>query len=149
MQYLALFVPPGADAPPFDVVDDPAIARYHRGFGTRGGDLGRIAEGPDGSPVGAAWVRTWTAVHPGYGYVDDATPELSIAVVERERGSGIGDALLDSLLSDLPRCSLSVDRRNPALRLYNRHGFGEVRRDGDSVLMLRDRADPTIANADR
>jgi hypothetical protein len=34
---------------------------------------------------------------------------------------------------------LSVDRRNPAIRLYERLGFEIVRTDGDSVVMLADR----------
>ena len=149
MQYLALFVPPGADPLPREVVDDPTIARYYVGFGSRPGDLGRIAESPDGTPIGAAWVRYSNAADPGYGYVDDETPELGIAVAEECRGSGIGAALLEALLAELPRCSLSVDRRNPAMRLYGRHGCTELRREGDSVLMLRVRPDPAAAASDR
>ena len=149
MQYLALFVPPGADPLPREVVDDPTIARYYVGFGSRPGDLGRVAESSAGTPVGAAWVRYSTAADPGYGYVDAETPELGLAVVEEYRGSGIGAALLEALLAELPRCSLSVDRHNPAMRLYGRHGFTELRREGDSVLMLRVRPDPAAAASDR
>ena len=149
MQYLALFVPPGADPLPREVVDDPTIARYYVGFGSRPGDLGRIAESPDGMPIGAAWVRYSNAADPGSGYVDDETPELGIAVVDGHRGSGVGAALLTALLAELPRCSLSVDRRNPAMRLYERHGFVEVRREGDSVLMVHVRSDPAAATTGR
>ena len=139
MQYLALFVPPEADALDRSVVDTPAIARYYVGFGTRPGDLGRIAEDDEGNPIGAAWVRYSSADDPSYGYVDDDTPELGIAVTDGARGGGVGRAMLDSLLADLHRCSLSVDRRNPAVRLYERCGFVELRRDGDSVFMLYQR----------
>ncbi len=149
MQYLALFVPPGADPLPPAVVDDPAIARYYAGFGSRPGDLGRVAESPAGTPIGAAWVRYSTADDPSYGYVDDETPELGIAVVDRFRGRGVGTELLAALLAELPRCSLSVDRRNPAMRLYERHGFSELRREGESVLMLRVRPDPASAATGR
>jgi ribosomal protein S18 acetylase RimI-like enzyme len=149
MQYLALFVPPGADPFPREVVDDPTIARYYAGFGTRPSDLGRIAELPAGTPIGAAWVRHSTAADPSYGYVDDDTPELGIAVVEEYRGSGVGASLLTALLAELPRCSLSVDCRNPAMRLYERHGFAEIRREGDSVFMLHVRPDPGAAATGR
>ena len=140
MQYLALFVPPGAEPHPKSIVDEPGICRYYVGFGTRPGDLGRVAEGGNGPAMGAAWVRYSTADDPSHGYVDDDTPELGIAVVSGARGGGIGRALLDSLLVDLERCSLSVDRRNPAMRLYERCGFVEFRRDGDSVFMLSQRS---------
>ena len=149
MQYLALFVPPGADPLPRETVDDPTIARYYVGFGSRSGDLGRVAESPAGTPIGAAGVRYSTAADPSYGYVNDDTPELGIAVVDQDRGNGIGAAFLTALLAELPRCSLSVDRRNLAMRLYERHGFSVLRREGDSVLMLHVRSDPAAVGSAR
>jgi ribosomal protein S18 acetylase RimI-like enzyme len=137
MQFEAFFVPPGR--PPYDraILDEDAIRPYHVDFGTRSGDVGRIAVDPSGQPVGAAWVRQ---VH-GYGFVDDRTPELGIAVVAARRGEGIGAALLASLVAAVPRMSLSTDRRNPARRLYERFGFDVVREDGErSLVMLRDGA---------
>lgn len=136
MQYEALFIPPGAEPFPRSIVDEPGIARYYVGFGTEPGDDGRIAETAAGTPIGAAWVRQVE----GYGFVDDETPELGIAVVGDRRGDGVGTRLLASLLAATPRCSLSVDDRNPALQLYERMGFERVRRDGDHTLvMLRSR----------
>lgn len=135
MQYQALFVAPGDEPPPRSVLDDPHLAPYHRGFATRSSDVGVIARDDDGSPVGAAWVRRIE----GYGFVDPDTPELGMAVVAERRGEGVGSALLSALLERVPRCSLSVDARNPARRLYERFGFAEVRVDGDhGVVMLRD-----------
>ena len=137
MQYAAFFVPPGGV--PFDreILDDPDIRKYHADFGTVAGDVGRIAVDRSGEAVGAAWVRRVR----GYGFVDDRTPELGVAVVDGRRGAGVGSALLDSLLIAVPRVSLSVDERNPALHLYERLGFEVVRRDGEHTLvMLRDRA---------
>lgn len=136
MQYEALFVPPGGVAPDRAVLDEPDIARYHVDFGSRDGDVGRIATDSDGSPIGAAWVRQLQA----YGWVDDRAPELAIAVVADRRGQGVGEALLTALIDEVPRMSLSVDERNPAKRLYERLGFETVRRDGEStVTMLLDR----------
>lgn len=134
MLYEALFVPPGAPAFPADVVDEPDIASYHRDFGDRPGDVGIVAA-LDGEPIGAVWVRRLD----GYGFVDVDTPELTIAVVPERRGTGVGELLLLALLERVPRCSLSCDRRNPAMRLYRRHGFEIVAVDGEhSVVMLRD-----------
>jgi len=137
MQHQALFVAPGEEPFPQAMVDEPHIARYYRGFGGQLGDVGRIAVGPDGELIGAAWVRRSTSDNPSYGYIDDTTPELGMAVAEGSRGDGVGSALLDDLLGVLPRCCLSVDSRNPAVRLYERSGFEVVRRDGSSLMMLR------------
>ena len=42
----------------------------------------------NGFPVGAAWYRVFGADEPGYGFVDEQTPELAIAVVPSKRGTG-------------------------------------------------------------
>jgi ribosomal protein S18 acetylase RimI-like enzyme len=90
-----------------------------------------------GFPVGAAWFRLFSAAEPGYGFVDEATPELAIAVVPSKRGHGIGDELLQALLAKAEaagygRLSLSVEPGNPARKLYERHGF-EVVDEGDEA----------------
>jgi ribosomal protein S18 acetylase RimI-like enzyme len=114
--------------------------RYVRAWG-RPGDTAVIAL-EDGFPVGAAWYRIFPAAEPGYGYIDERTPELAIAVVPSKRGHGIGDALLRSLLdkarqAGYPSLSLSVDSRNDgAIRLYERHGFQRTTDDGESVTMV-------------
>jgi ribosomal protein S18 acetylase RimI-like enzyme len=136
MVYEALFVAPGADPFPRAVLGEPQIAHYAKDFG-RPGDYGLVAETSAGLPMGAAWVRRFSRNDPGYGYVDDETPELSIAVIEKSRGTGVGTALLVQLLVEVPRCSLSVDHRNPAVRLYERLGFEMINRSGDSLTMLR------------
>jgi GNAT superfamily N-acetyltransferase len=111
------------------------VSRYVRGWG-RPGDTAVIAlEG--GFPVGATWFRLFPAAEPGYGFVDEATPELAIAVVPSKRGHGVGDELLKSLLEKArsggyPRISLSVEPGNPARKLYERHGF-EVVAEGENA----------------
>jgi ribosomal protein S18 acetylase RimI-like enzyme len=137
MVYAALFVPAGQPPFPPTVLDQPDISHYYRGFGRRAGDVGLIAHIPTGESVGAAWVRQLTGDDPGYGYVDDETPELTIAVVPTHRGRGVGTRLLADLARALPRCSLSVDERNPARKLYERFGFAVVGARGTSVTMLR------------
>ncbi len=136
MVYEALYVPAGHAPFPASVLDQPEVNHYFRRFGERPGDVGRIAVTDSGEPVGAAWVRRFSSTDPGYGFVDERTPELTIAVVPSARGQGSGTTLLLDLLAVVPRCSLSVDRRNPALRLYERLGFQVVATDGDTLTML-------------
>ncbi len=136
MQFEALFVPPGDDPFPGDVVDQPHISRYWAGFGTRPGDLGSIALDA-GAPIGAAWLRRFDAADPGYGFIDGSTPELGIAVAADYRGVGLGTRLLDSLTDHVGRMSLSIDARNPAYRLYERKGFVVMSRSAMSLTMLR------------
>jgi GNAT superfamily N-acetyltransferase len=117
------------------------VSRYVRGWG-RSGDTAVIAlEG--GFPVGAAWYRVFGDDEPGYGYVDERTPELAIAVVPSKRGHGIGDELLKALLekardAGYERLSLSVEPGNPARKLYERHGFTVVGQGDEAWTMVAD-----------
>jgi GNAT superfamily N-acetyltransferase len=118
------------------------VSRYVKGWG-RPGDTALIAL-DDGFPVGAAWYRLFRRDHPGYGFVDEATPELAVAVVPSRRGRGIGEALLEALVerarSDGHRAlSLSVPSEDSSLvTFYEKHGFARVREDGgDSITMQR------------
>jgi ribosomal protein S18 acetylase RimI-like enzyme len=138
MVYEALFVEPGGEPFARSVLDHPQIAHYAKGFG-RPGDVGLLAQTLAGSPIGAAWVRRYTSSDPAYGFVDGDTPELSIAVITEYRGAGVGTRLLTELLANVPRCSLSVDERNPAVRLYERLGFETIERSGSSLTMLLNR----------
>ena len=116
------------------------VALYVKAWGRRG-DTAVIAL-DKGFPVGAAWYRLFARDRRGYGFVDERTPELAIAVVPNARGKGVGAALLEALL-DRARAegyetiSLSVDRNNAgAIGLYERHGFERVGEEDDSVTML-------------
>lgn len=116
---------------------DPLVARYVDGW-PRAGDVGVIAE--QDRPVGAAWWRWFSADAPGYGFVDDATPEISAAVREGWRRQGIGERLLRDLVdqarrADVAALSLSVEPDNPAVRLYERLGFVTVGSNGGSLTM--------------
>ena len=119
--------------------DEEPVYRYVIGWG-REGDAGLIAL-DEGFPAGAAWYRLFTEDEAGYGFVDEQTPELAIAVVPSRRGRGIGELLLSSLLDraradGVRQLSLSVERENPALRLYEKHGFRVVRETGNAYTML-------------
>lgn len=116
------------------------VALYVKAWGRRGDALMIAID--DGFPVGAAWYRLFTRERPGYGFVDESTPELAIAVVPNARGHGFGSALLRSLLDrarveGFPAVSLSVDRENEgAIELYEKHGFERVSDNGESLTML-------------
>ena len=142
MLYLALFVPPGAAAPDHSVVEQPELARYVSGWGRRG-DVGIIAVGANGDSLGAAWLRLWSELDRGYGFIDMQTPELSVAVRPEARGAGVGTQLLRRLLQradeSYDRVSLSVSLLNPAVRLYERLGFAPVTIASASMIMVRTR----------
>jgi ribosomal protein S18 acetylase RimI-like enzyme len=63
----------------------------------RPGDAAMIAV-DQGFPVGAAWYRLFKDDEPGYGFVDEETPELAIAIVPSRRGRGLGKELLATLV---------------------------------------------------
>src|SRR5262245_51770620 len=116
---------------------DP-VSRYVANFGRRG-DAAVIAI-EDHRRVGAAWYRLFAADEPGFAFVDEATPEATIAVVPNMRGRGIGSQLLDRLLArarqeGYPALSLSVEKDNPSIALYERHGFERLREEDTTVIM--------------
>jgi GNAT superfamily N-acetyltransferase len=131
---------PNAVRPPLEhALADPVLARYVEGFGRRG-DFGVVAD-EGAEPLGAAWWRYFQADAPGYGFVDDVTPELSTAVLPAYRGRGIGTALLEALKREardrqIKRLSLSVERDNPAAALYARLGFRPFGRQGNALTMV-------------
>jgi ribosomal protein S18 acetylase RimI-like enzyme len=121
-----------------DVLGQPELAHYVTGW-PQPGDHGVVAEHE--KPVGAAWLRLFTASDPGYGFVDAATPEVSMGVVQDWRGRGVGARLLDALVdaareAGLVTLSLSVESDNYARRLYERAGFQEVGQVSGSLTML-------------
>jgi ribosomal protein S18 acetylase RimI-like enzyme len=116
------------------------LSRYVDNWG-RPGDVAVIAH-ETGNRVGAAWLRIFGPDEPGYGYVDDTTPELSIAVVPSRRRHGLGQELLDGLLAAAREAgheavSLSVEADSPAVAFYERNGFERVREHEGGVVMLR------------
>ena len=93
-------------------------------------------------PIGAAWVRLLVGDQQGYGYVDDATPELTMALLPAYRGRGIGRQLLEQLFEAgrglYPAISLSVWPDNqPAYQLYQRLGFEIIQENEHDVVMRK------------
>lgn len=142
MLYEAIYVPEDQPRPDRAILQEPALAHYVVNWGQQPGDEGIIAiDSTNGQPVGVAWLRFFTAADPGWGFVDEATPEVSMALRPAYRGQGIGTALLTALVDQAhgryPALSLSVDPQNAAMRLYERLGFRVVSAVGTSLTMYK------------
>ena len=119
---------------------DIPLTRYVDNWG-RPGDLALIATDA-GHRIGAAWLRVFREGEGGYGFVDERTPELSIAVVPSRRGHGVGQELLDGLLEAAREAghtavSLSVEKGSPAVGFYERNGFVAAGESDGGLVMTR------------
>ena len=119
---------------------DIPLSRYVDNWG-RPGDLAVIAH-ETGNRVGAAWLRVFRQSEPGYGFVDENTPELSIAVVPSRRRHGLGQELMNALLAGARAAghgavSLSVEADSAAVGFYERNGFTHVREQDGGVVMVK------------
>ena len=143
MLYEAAYWRPNTERPELeDGLRRPDLQKLLAGWG-REGDTAVIAESADGSRVGAAWYRFWTSEDHSYGFVDNKTPELGIAVHPAHRRHGIGRELLRSLLPEaktrgVKQISLSVEADNPARQLYLSLGFRKLHRVGGAWTMVID-----------
>ena len=116
------------------------LTRYVDNWG-REGDLA-IIEHETGNRVGAAWLRLFTTDEPGYGFVDEQTPELTIAIVPSRRRHGLGQELIDALLEKAraeghAAVSLSVEADSPAVAFYERNGFEPVGKSDGGLVMVK------------
>lgn len=140
MLYQSLYVPSGHAPFERSILEQPLIARYAAGWG-RAGDCGFVAVDVDNLPVGAIWLRLLVGAEKGYGYVDEHTPELGMAVLPAYRGQGIGSSLLTHLIAQAAdsyeQICLSVAAENPALGLYERFGFETVKVSGATLTMCK------------
>jgi ribosomal protein S18 acetylase RimI-like enzyme len=135
--YYAIFVPPGVTPLPKETIYKPDIYIYIKDFG-KPDDCAVVAE-QGGVIVGSAWTR----IIPAYGHINDETPELAISVLPKYRGQGIGTLLLNGLFTSLRKrgyrkTSLSVQKANPAVRLYLRVGYKITRENSEDFIMVKD-----------
>lgn len=143
MLYEAIYWHPAMPRQPLSVtLTEPDIARYLFEWG-RGGDAALIAVDASSRPIGAAWYRLFTPEEPGYGFLSESIPELSLGVAPAYRRLGIGRCLVCALLdharnAGFSAVSLSAAADNPAIRLYTRCGFVKVGENGGSWTMRAD-----------
>lgn len=134
--YEAIFVPDGAKPPERSILQLPELQVYTAGFGDSPHDRAFAAE-IEGKIVGAAWAR----IMKDYGHIDDQTPSLAISLYKEYRGLGIGTALLKSLMNNLKstgydRVSLSVQKDNYAVKMYEKSGFTVYLEKEEEYLMI-------------
>lgn len=136
--YEAIFQRDPAHRLPREVIFQPELYVYIDGFGSRPDDRCLCAE-QDGRVIGAVWTR----IIPGYGHVDEKTPEFAISLLPEARGQGIGTALMRAMLDRLrqdgyARASLAVQKDNYALRMYQKAGFRTVDENEEEYIMICD-----------
>ena len=128
--HVALWDPPPAPLRPREILQDPHVRIYAEDWG-RPGDLGMVAvESEQASPVGACWMRLLQG-GVGFGYVDDTTPQLGIAVMPGFQRRGLGrrlmvEALAAARAEGIRQIALTVHPENPARYLYESCGFRTV-----------------------
>lgn len=140
MLYEAIYFPSEFEKLLKSIVNEPSLSKYVDNFG-RKGDLANVLV-DENKLAGAIWSRLFAENEKSYGFVDVNTPEISIAVLEPYRNKGFGNRMIQKLLRKLKsagfeKVSLSVDKLNPAVSLYQRIGFKVIGEDGTALTMLK------------
>ena len=133
--YEAIFIPEGVAAPPRSILDDENLQVYIRNFGQMHDDRCLVAEVGD-KIVGAIWSRIMN----DYGHIADDVPSIAISLYKEYRSLGIGTDLLRQMLELLKAdgyksVSLSVQKANYAMRMYQKAGFRILSDDAEEALM--------------
>ena len=125
--YEAIFIPEGVAAPPRSILDDENLQVYIRDFGQMPDDRCLVAE------VGSRIMND-------YGHLADDVPSIAISLYKEYRNLGIGTDMLRQMLELLKAdgyksVSLSVQKANYAMRMYQKAGFRILSDDGEEALM--------------
>ncbi|MBQ3515552.1 MAG: GNAT family N-acetyltransferase [Lachnospiraceae bacterium] len=134
--YEAIFVPEGMQAPPKSILDLPELRVYVEHFGKQKDDICFLAEVNE-KIVGAVWVRVMN----DYGHIEDGVPSCAISLYKEYRGYGIGTALMRKMLHELgergyKKTSLSVQKSNYAVKLYQNVGFETIAENEEEYIMV-------------
>lgn len=134
--YEAIFIPEGVTAPSRDIIRQPELQVYVTDFGMKKGDICYVAEA-ENKIVGAVWARIMN----DYGHIDDETPSLAISLYKEYRNHGIGTALMKRMLLKLKeqgykQTSLSVQKKNYAVRMYKTVGYEIVDENDEEYIMI-------------
>lgn len=133
--YEAIFIPEGTEKPPKSIIEQPELQVYIADFG-KSDDWCLVAEVKE-KIVGAVWVRIMN----DYGHIDDETPSFAISLYEEYRNMGIGTALMRNMLELLKnkgykQTSLSVQKANYAVRMYQKVGFEVIDKNEEEYIMV-------------
>ena len=134
--YEAIYIPEGVELPPKSIIEKPELQVYVKDFGKFKDDKCLVAE-VDGKIIGAIWSRIMN----DYGHIDDETPSLAMSIYKNFRGRGIGTKLLNEMIKFLQALnykavSLSVQKKNFAMKIYERAGF-KIFLENDDYIMTR------------
>ena len=134
--YEAIYVPSGIEPPPKTVIYFPELQVYVADFGKKEHDIALVAE-VNQKIIGAVWVRIMN----DYGHIDNTTPSLAMSVFKEYRGLGVGTALLEELIAILKskgyaRISLSVQKDNYAVKMYQKVGFTILKEVDEEYIMV-------------
>ena len=133
--YEAIFIPESMEKPPKAIIEQSELQVYIADFGKED-DWCLVAE-VKGKIVGAVWGRIMN----DYGHIDDETPSLAISLYGEYRHLGIGTALMKAILHLLKekgykQTSLSVQKENYAVNMYQKIGFKVVSETEEEYIMV-------------
>ena len=136
--YEAIFIPEGVAAPTREIVNDESLQVYIRDFGNLPDDRCLVAVAGD-KVVGAIWSRIMN----DYGHIADDVPSIAISLYKEYRNQGIGSQLLNQMLALLKAdgyksVSLSVQKANYAMKMYQKAGFKVISDDAEEAIMKCD-----------
>ncbi len=125
---------------PREVINEPRVYAYINNFGKKEDDYCLVADF-NGKIIGAVWVRILASKIKGYGNVDDKTPEFAIALYKEYRKQGTGTLLMQKMILYLKeegykQTSLSVQKDNYAVGLYQKLGFKTIGENNEDYIML-------------
>lgn len=134
--YEAIFLPKGVDAPPKTIINEPGLQVYVADFGKQEHDRALVAE-IGGKIVGAVWARIMN----DYGHINNETPSVAISLYKEYRGLGIGTEMMKKMLfilraSGYKQVSLSVQKANYAVKLYQKLGFEIIAENDEEYIMV-------------
>lgn len=138
--YHAIFQSEDIKPLPKEIIKTPDIWVYIDKFGEYKNDFCLVAEVRN-EIIGAVWVRILNGQIKGYGNIDSQTPEFSMSVLPDYRNKGIGTLLMQKMISVLidrkyKQASLSVNKNNYAVSMYNKLGFQIIKERKEDYLML-------------
>lgn len=134
--YEAIFLPEGTPPVERSILELPELSVYYENFGSGTADCCIVAE--NGKEAAGA---VWTRIMNDYGHIDDKTPSLAISLKKEYRRQGTGTALMQKMKELLKekgyaKVSLSVQKANYAVRMYEKLGFYTVSENDEELIMV-------------